>query len=224
MYQWDSVRNNTNALDIAPYFDRILTFDMKDAKDLGWIYRPLFFTNALAKEKIEYDMAMVGTLYYKRAELLKKVKALCKEKGWKIFDYLYSQKIVYVLHKNIMKDKRYADISKDEVKFESLPSDKLKDIYSRTNILIDYAADDQAGLTMRTIESIGYRCKLVTNNKNVKTADFYSEDNIYIYDMDNFDIPDSFVESGYRELPENIYRKYTLAGWTDTIFDIQEGA
>ncbi len=220
MYQWDSVRNNPNALDIQGYFDRVLTFDPVDAKELGWIYRPLFFTDSKSVPygERQYDMAFVGTLYYKRAELLKKLKALSDRKGYKIFDYLYSSKLVFYLHKYVMRDKRYRDISKDETKFKSLALSKTHEVYGNSRALIDYAADDQTGLTMRTIESIGYGCKLITNNKKVAEEPFYDPSNIYIYEIESFDGPDGFIQTDHISLDSDLFRYYSLSGWVDSIF------
>ncbi len=221
MYQWDSVRNNPNALDIAGYFEKVLTFDLVDAKEYGWKYRPLFYLGTGNKKYNErqYDMALIGTLYYKRAELLKKLKTTASKMGYKLFDYLYSPKIVFYLHKYLMRDKRYDDISKDEVKFSSLSLASVREVYKDVKCLVDYTADDQAGLTMRTIESIGYGCKLITNNKAVSETDFYDPSNILIYDINSFDIPDAFIKTEYVPISEEVFRYYSLSGWIDSIFE-----
>ena len=62
MYQWDSIRNNRNCLEIESFFDYIYTFDLEDAKERNWKYRPLFYINtgSLRSTK-EIDFSMVGT-------------------------------------------------------------------------------------------------------------------------------------------------------------------
>ena len=42
LYFWDSVDNNPTSLLLTKYFDKILTFDPRDSKKYGWIYRPYF--------------------------------------------------------------------------------------------------------------------------------------------------------------------------------------
>lgn len=222
MYQWDSINNNKNCLKIERYFDQIFTFDAEDACKKGWCYRPLFYVEENSSKDTEkkIDFSMIGTLYYKRAELLKKVKDYCSRNHFSLYSHIYSPQLVYILHRCIMRDRRYRDIPYEDVKFYPLGNDALCDIYEKTAILVDYTADDQTGLTMRTIESIGHRCKLITNNKKIKESDIYKSGNIYIYDLERFDIPIEFVDRKYNELPETVREYYSLSGWIKSIFNI----
>ena len=90
-----------------------------------------------------------------------------------------------------------------------------------SNIVVDYTHLSQTGFTMRTCEAIGHRCKLVTNNKLVKEADFYNENNVYIYDVDNFQIPESFINSPYQELSKEIYERYSISNWIKEIINYE---
>ena len=224
MYQWDSIRNNPNTLLIEDVFDYNITFDMNDANQYGWLYRPLFYIedDHLDNLSKSIDFAFVGTLYYKRALLLHKIQEFCKGHNKILYDYLYSPKLVYYLHKYVLKDSRYSIVKKDNVKFKSLSNKDVNHIYRKSKILVDYAADDQAGLTMRTIESIGYNCKVVTNNKNIMKTDIYKYGNIYVYDIDNFMIPESFINEPYHNLPNELLYYYSLNGWVDSIFSYME--
>lgn len=219
IYQWDSVRNNPNSIVISDFFDKIYTFDFKDANQFGWIYRPLFYinNNYVSYKYKKYDFAFIGTLYYKRASLLRIMKEFCENNNLKLYSYLYSPKNVYILHKYIIRDKKYQDVAKKDVKFIPLSLENLSDIYNKSKILVDYTADDQTGLTMRTIESIGYKCKLITNNKEIIHTDIYNPDNVYVYDIDKFNIPDKFINTPYKEI-YNVQYYYSLAGWVDIIF------
>ena len=68
-------------------------------------------------------------------------------------------------------------------------------------------------MTMRTIEILGLKRKLITTNKDIVNYDFYNSNNILVIDRDNpkFDI--SFIEKPYIELKEEIYKKYSLENW-----------
>lgn len=221
MYQWDSVKNNPNALKIKSYFQKIYTFDSCDAGELGWKYRPLFYCgleqkNCLLDKKI-YKFAYIGTLYYKRAELYKKIIEFCKKNKYNIYDYLYTPKIVFYIHKYLLRDKRYSIVTSREVKFKALKTQELKKIYCKTDILVDYTAESQTGLTMRTIESIGYKCKLITNNKKIVDTDVYKYGNIFVYDIENFFVPKKFLEKEYTELPRDVYESYSINKWIEDV-------
>ena len=70
---------------------------------------------------------------------------------------------------------------------------------------------------MRTIESIGNHSKIITNNKGVVNEDFFSPNNVFVYDIGKFDIPKEFIESAYQDLDEALYKKYSLSGWVEDI-------
>ena len=56
MYQWDSIKNNPNALSISEEFDEVSTFDVEDSKKYGWKYRPLFYIKSNDRIKKESMM------------------------------------------------------------------------------------------------------------------------------------------------------------------------
>ena len=97
---------------------------------------------------------------------------------------------------------------------------KTNDILANTNIVVDYTHPDQTGFTMRTIESIGHRCKLITNNKQVLNSDFYNENNVFVYDSNNFYVPNNFLNSNYSSLSEDVYKIYSVGNWIKEILDL----
>ena len=98
LYQWDSVENNINALNIARYFDRVLTFDIADSKKYGWKYRPLFY---ISDESIEYEMRSIDAAYIcsvhsKRVEVYEKIKNDAKGKKIKLYKHIYSDPKIFL--------------------------------------------------------------------------------------------------------------------------------
>ena len=221
MYQWDSVKNNPNIKEIIKYFDKCYTFDPLDAKKYKWEYRPLFYLEENCKKndtQCLYDFVFIGTLYFQRAKLLKQLKKICEKNNYRFFYYFFVKKFEYIIHTFLLKDKRYTIIPPKDVNFVSLSNKEVCDIYEKSKIFVDYTAETQAGFTIRTIESIGSHKKIITNNKNIVNADFYNPNNIYVYDLEKFDIPINFVNSPYVELKRELYKKYSLEGWLEDIF------
>ena len=105
----------------------------------------------------------------------------------------------------------------DFVNFEPLNLKETNTIYANSDIIVDYTHPLQVGLTMRTIESIGNRCRLVTNNKKVLECDFYHPNNIFVYEGDEVCIPDEFLNLEYTELNEEQYYYYSIDGWIDSV-------
>lgn len=86
--------------------------------------------------------------------------------------------------------------------------------------ILDLLRDDQAGLSFRIFEAMGFQRKIVTSNKYVQNFDFYNSENILIIDPQNPEIPEAFFKTPYIPIPPQIYRKYTLEGWVEEVFDL----
>lgn len=218
MYQWDSVRNNPNALTIAPLFDKVSTFDLVDAKKYGWNYRPLFYIESSPRcEARKYDIAYICTLHSQRIKVFNKLKDY---KCSKLL-YMYSKFSHFVKERYLKHNQDFKGVSIREVMFRSLTLEKSNSIMSNSNIIVDYTHPGQTGFTMRTCEAIGHRCKLITNNKMVYEADFYDPANIYVYDIENFMIPTIFGENPFKELDRTVYERYSISNWIKEIIDYE---
>lgn len=219
MYQWDSVANFPKAKEISKMFDYCYTFDPKDSQKYRWKYRALFFDPRTCKEvcKKKYDLTFICSLHSNRAKVFQETKKIAEKKKFTFFNYIFTNKWSYIRQKYLKKNHSF-NIKMNEIKFSPLSINNTTKIYNQSKCLIDYKFPEQEGLTMRTIESLGHKCKLITNNQQIKYEDFYNPKNIWIYDIDNFDIPEEFVRSQYEEISEEIYSKYTIQGWVEDIF------
>jgi len=82
-----------------------------------------------------------------------------------------------------------------------------------SDFLVEINSKDQQGLTLRALEAVYYKKKLITNNINIRNFNFYNPDNIYILD-DNLKVPKCFLLSEYdntinldlnKHLASNVY-------------------
>lgn len=161
MYQWDSVRNNENARDIAKYFDKVSTFDIEDAKEYGWNYRPLFFLKQTERDvEREYRISFIATMHSQRLKIYNILRSGYQNE--KCFFYLFSKRSHYIKEKYLRKNPDFMGIKDSKVMFKSLSLDQVNEILAKSHIVVDYTHPMQTGFTMRTIESVGHRCKLVT--------------------------------------------------------------
>ncbi len=221
MYQWDSAKNCPNSIKIEHFFDSIFTFDKNDSEKYNWIYRPLFysFNSKLVKNSNrKYKFSFLGSLHSNRAFIVKKLKEITKEQEFCSFTFLYVNRILYYWQKYIKKSSIWKNIDISNIYFKPLNLSQTNYIYKNSDIVIDYTHPNQTGLTMRTIEALGAKCKLMTNNKAIIQSDLYNENNVWVYDLNNFCIPKNFINSQYVEYTEKIYNYYSLDGWIDTIF------
>lgn len=220
MYQWDGIKNNPNAIDIAGEFEKIYTFDVEDTREKGWVYRPLFYNEdklRLSKSRSN-DLLYICSLHSQRVEVLNKIKLIAEKSGFTLYSHLYSKKLIYYKRKYLAKKEEYVLANNEDVKFNTLSISDTYKLYGDTKVVVDFTHPGQTGFTMRTIECLGNKCKLITNNDFIKTADFYDPNNILVYSGTEIEIPDSFVKNAYCEMKQSLYDYYSLTGWIDTIF------
>lgn len=221
MYQWDSVKNNSNSLRIKDYFDYISTFDPEDAKEYGWKYRPLFYIPELVKEKKQdIDVLYMCSLHSKRIDVLNKLKTICNEKKIELYKKVYSKKLIFYKRKYLDKREGYISADNKDISSKKMDVTETYKLYNRSRIVVDYTHPGQNGFTMRTIEALGCKKKLVTNNKKIKDADFYDSNNIYVYEGENIEIPEKFIDSIYHVPLEKIYKQYSIDSWLESIMNL----
>ncbi len=66
---------------------------------------------------------------------------------------------------------------------------------ANSRALLDLIQEGQTGLTVRVMESIYWKKKLVTNNKNIVNEDFYNPKNIFVLGIDDLPLLPAFLNS-----------------------------
>lgn len=219
MYQWDGEKNIPYIVNFHKYFDENYTFDRIDAENKKDVYKflPLFYIKEyenVGKENnknFEYDVSYVGTAHPQKYVMINEVADKIKDIYPKQFIYHYlPSKFKYIYHK--IKDKEYKKVKLSDFRLEKISKDKLMEIFSKSKCIIDAPQKGQNGLTIRSIECLGAKRKLITTNKDIVNYDFYNEKNILIYDG-ILDINSSFFVSDFEELESTIYESYSLTNW-----------
>ena len=96
---------------------------------------------------------------------------------------------------------------------EKLTYPQYLDRLSRTRCVIDICQGDQTGLTRRPLEALFYGKKLLTNNPQIASYDFYRPQNVFILGKDPSNQLRDFIESPYIEVPEPIRTAYDVNQW-----------
>lgn len=222
IYHWDSISNNPNALNLLPFFDKVYSFDKPDCQKLGIRFLPLFYLDDYSKivgnkSNFDYDLLFVGTTHSDRYQFVKNIESQLKEYGGKSFIYFFfPSKILY--YKMKLQNKYLRNTSVKDFHFEAMDKTRLLQLYEASRVIVDVQHPRQTGLTMRCIETLGARRKLITTNQHIKKYDFYCKENILAIDRERPVITKDFLLAPYRELPEDVYHKYSLENWLSTIF------
>lgn len=220
LYLADSVKNNDNS-EIYKHFDRILTFDKVDAiNNSGFVFRPLFY-NDLYKQigltdnvKHKYQMLFVGTVHADRFSVVKNIvgQSVATQNRNYVFMYMPS-KILFWFRK--LTETEFRKVKKTDISFKSLSHKQLVELLKMSRIVIDVQHPNQTGLTMRTLEILGAKKKLITTNTEIKKYDFFNKANICVVDRKNPKVDAEFLNSDYQDVKDDIYLKYSLETWLE---------
>lgn len=208
IYHWDSIANNSNAQNLLPYFDRVFSFDKIDCERLGLHFLPLFYTPDYANipyydKEIKYDMLFVGTTHSDRYKLVKRIEEqIIKMGGLCLTWFYFPSKILY--YKMKIQNSYLRQIPVHTFHFKPMSKELLLQLYAGSRIIIDVQHPKQTGLTMRCIETLGAKRKLITTNYYITEYDFYNPDNILVVDRNLPYVPEKFLNEPYRDTPKEI--------------------
>lgn len=224
LYMWDSIQNKKNTINYFSFFNIIYSFDENDSEKYSEIkFLPLFFLNEYKEiadyKDFEYDLAFVGTAHSDRFLLIQKIREQIETNKLISYWFLYLQNwklfIWNKLNNRSFKDARFRDFH-----YKALSKWDTFDLIKKTRIILDIQHPNQVGLTMRTIEMLGAKRKLITTNRNVENYDFYSPNNILVIDRNDPQIPADFYFSEYEPVNDELYFRYSLDGWLKNIFSL----
>lgn len=215
-YHWDSVQRSPGFLAIAPQFDRVFTFDHRDAAALpGFLHRPLFYRSelmAIAKTVPCIELSFVGWLHHNRLAQIEAMRVTAAEQGWKFQVHLSTGRYT-ALREGRLAGREF--VHAWPLKF----SDYVKLVGSSATVL-DLPHPQQSGMTMRCIEVVlGAGRKLVTTNPDCRGYDFYDPENIHIIDLNAPHIPQAFLSRPVRPLPEELTSRYSIRSWVQDLLD-----
>jgi len=221
-YIFDSFDNYGSILSKLNIFDKLITFDRQDAQQYNQQFVPLFYINKYRKiaesnQPKKIDLLFIGTIHSDRYIFLDKIKKSIEQMQLSYFYYMFFMSKLLFLK---MKTEKLLGTSKySDFQFKSLTQDQIIEYIKQSKIILDIQHPAQRGLTMRTIETVGAKKKLITTNIDIKNYDFYNSNNILIIERENPVLNTTFLTSDYQEIPNDIYEKYSLENWVRSIFE-----
>lgn len=229
-YEWDSLKLYPFVKELIPFFDKAYSFDTEDCKNFKDLtFLPLFYNRDYEKvgnanfNKIEYDLISLCTAHPNRYKTIRTLFPKLEKSGIKIFSYLYLNPLQFLYNKAFVPEFKNAKFS--EFQFKPLPEKEYIAHLQKSTTVFDMNHNKQSGLTIRTIETLGAKKKLITTNQNVKKYDFYNNKNILVLeDLENIDSERilDFLNEDYEPISDDIYQKYSLRNWLNIIFTESE--
>ncbi|WP_305814148.1 hypothetical protein [Photobacterium leiognathi] len=166
------------------------------------------------KNELKYDFSFIGTAHSERFNIVKK---LTRSSASCFLFFYCPSKIVYLYKKYIKSELNGLKIS--DVSFSSMDRQSIIDVIESSRSIIDVCHPSQVGLTMRSIEMLGAKKKLITTNIEILSYDFYHSNNIlYVNDMTTLEQINNFMELPYYEICDEIYDNYSIKNWIKRLF------
>lgn len=218
----DSVANMKGVENTFLLYDSVSTFDRHDATKFNIGFCPLFYSDNYDNEKFtneyDYDLCFIGTLHSDRLKVISKIEKYCSANNLIFYNYCYlPSKFIYYYY--LITKKEFRKKKKQFFKFKQMSSTEIAEIISKSRCVLDIEHPKQTGLTMRTIETLGSRKKIITTNKDIQNYNIYNENNVCVIDRNNpiFAIP--FLYSEFNNLPSTILYDYSIEGWIAKLFN-----
>lgn len=224
LYQWDSMRNFSYIREMHDLFDSKFSFDREDCNRIPQLtFLPLFYSQKYEdigkcnNNSYTYDFSFVGTAHPKKYKFINEMCEKLKSAYPKQFIYyFFPSQIAYYYRKLLSPE--FKNACKKDFHFVPLKGEEMDELIIKSRCILDSPQAGQTGLTIRVLEALGAKKKLITTNEDVRNYDFYRPENIYVY-KDEFDLTDIFFSSEYCEIESEIYENYSLRSWLKKIIE-----
>jgi len=184
------------------------TFDGEDAENYGMRYNPQFYFEIAGDKphKIKYDAIFIGAAHSREKEIngiYNKLKSKC-----------------LMLNFIVQHDEKYRPKKINGINYITNNMDYEQIIHAncQSRCIVEIMNGKQQGMTVRALEALFLRCKLITNNIAIKEMDFYHPDNIFIDGVDDWDEILGWLKRPFREIPLNIRNEYLASRWLERFF------
>lgn len=197
MWHWNKIfKNEIDPNDILAKKCEQWSFDPDDCQEYNLKYNTQYFSKKYINENIkkEYDIYFLGT-DKNRVNKILKLDKIFNEIGLKANFHVVKSPLEEV-NSNI--------VYKKEISYK----ENLKNIV-KSEVIMDIPISGQRGLTLRPLEALYYKRKLISFNEELKKQSFYNENNILILnekDLESENVKEKikqFIDKPYLETKEN---------------------
>lgn len=201
LWYWNPIKKDWRIL--SPKLKKIVegwSFDQSDCLKYNLKKNNQFFIpNIAVYDEIDTDFVFVG-LDKGRSELL---------------EQLYQQLLTrnFTVDFSVIKDKHTAPRVSFPYVNTPLPYSLVQKKVFKSRCVVDVTQANQNGMTLRTLEALFYRKKLLTTNTLIMKEPFYNCSNIFIWGIDDPDTLLKFINSPYVDIPKNIISLYSYQQW-----------
>lgn len=211
-YNRDTIANFPRVLEFIDLFDYKFSFDKKDCEKFNLIFLPLFYSRkyCFKTEKNNKCLCFLTFSYRKANDVMELIKAV--PDNIKVEKKLYINSRLSYIYNLIVHFKEFKKFKYSDFIFKKLSYEESMKLLSKYSYVIDAPLKGQNGLTIRTLESLSNKTKIITSNINILDYDLYDSNNVNII---NFKNNDNFFNSPFLDI--GIINKYELSNFLDKL-------
>lgn len=212
LYFWNPIekmypRNGSNMIAEAKEIFPVYSFDHNDCKKYGLQYRPMVYSSDVISgidsyDDCEYDVFFLGW----KKDRYRQIESLYRD----IFKDRLKCLLILVGDEDRSTDNSIIYTTK------RVPYSEYLSYVRNSRAILDIPQDGQEGLTIRNVECMFLRKKMITTNIDVRNYDFYDENNVFVISEDDVDRLKEFITSKYVDISDDVKLKYDFASWIET--------
>lgn len=206
LYSWNTALDDAQSklLVGAKKYFKVYSFDKNDCEKISIEYAPMCYCKAAAQiiqnDKLIYDVAFVGK-DKGRGEYLHEIFEKLTKYGLKCKFYILGQSNPKYECDGFTYISKYLDPNIN------------KELIASSKSILDIQQKGQEGLTIRVVDALFSKKKIITNKLDIDSYDFYNASNQFILGKDNLENIQSFLNKPYCETPDQILRNYEVSTW-----------
>lgn len=173
-------------------------------KQIDYFYCESMYTEALKDNKIEYDVIFVGKDKNRKRYIqnLRSKKYFC-DLNWNL--YLTATHFWEILFHPFYK--------------KSVSYSKVQVMQNKSKAILEIVPSDTVDITMRTVDSIILKKKLITNSTKIISKEYYDPNNVFIIGKDNEETIFDFLNSGYNDVSLEMIKQHKLSVWKEKLLN-----
>lgn len=190
LWFWNPITEESKNFLNDKYVDEIWTYDKNDAENYNLKYNTQFYTKNLKIKDVtkKQDILFLGREKGRKQEI-DKLKEICNKKNINFKAFIISNEKDYI------------------------PYEKYIEYLQESKAILELIKEDIKGLTLRTLEALFLKKKLITNNKDIINFDFYNPSNIFVLGIDKLENLKDFLNKPYEDINQEVVNYYDFEQW-----------
>lgn len=220
---WDSTLNYPSVVPLFGLFERKYSFEKSDCVRYGLTYLPLFYDpSCLSIDKSvsapSSDIIFIGSAYPKRYQEFCDLQREMNKKEISCYFYFYFRsRGTYLFQKAKNKELKHSKFS--DFHYVPLAQKEKNALTAASKSVLDMHYGNQAGLSLRTVEAVAMKKKLITLSKDIVNYDVYDPANVAIISGNDYSqVTKDFLDSPYKEPSIDFQKEFSVETYVKSLF------